>query len=391
MALVVAVGPAWAQNTAPDDARFQVGPLAATPVIQLTNVGRDDNVFRDVEGEQQDDFTATLRPSVDAWLRLPMLQANGRAAVDFVYFKDLSDLRSVDTVNNVRVELLLNRLLPFVQGDWSSTRHQLNEEIDLPIRRVSQRTTVGTGVRLTGKLTLGAQASRSTQDWKGDTDYLGNNLESYLNNEITGEAAFVRYALTPLTTIGITVARERARFDLVPERNADSTLVMPEVTFQPFALVSGRARVGFRSRKFLDGRAEEYGGSTADVDLTYTLLGRTQFNVGLARDLAYSYDAQRRDYLLTGLDLIVTQRVAGLWDVQGIFGRSLLSYSAVFSEGSLAGSEEEIISNYGAGVVYRANRAQLGVRIEHVDRRSNFNERRDYDRLRVTSSVTYGF
>jgi hypothetical protein len=319
-----------------------------------------------------------------------MLQVSGRGEVDFVYFRELSDLRSVDTVNNVRVELLLNRLLPFVQGNWSSTRHRQDEEIDLPIRRVSQGITAGTGVRLTGKLTVGAQARRSTLSWEGDTEYLGTNLDRFLNNEITGEAAFVRYALTPLTTIGVTVARERARFDLVPERNADSTLVMPEVTFQPFALVSGRARVGFRSRKFIDGRAEDFGGSTADVDLSYTLLGRTQFNVGLTRDLAYSYDAQRRDYLLTGLALTVTHRVAGLWDVQGLFGRSLLSYSAV-DPGAFAQPEEETVSRFGGGITYRANRATIGVRVEHQDRRSNFNERRDYDRLRVTSTVTYGF
>ena len=76
--LVGAAGPVRAQaqgfdaSEPPIDAAVQVGPLALSPAIRITNFGHDSNVNnRSTDNGAKGDFTATLSPVVDAWLRSP--------------------------------------------------------------------------------------------------------------------------------------------------------------------------------------------------------------------------------------------------------------------------------------------------------------------------------
>ena len=373
----------------PADARFQLGSFAAAPTIQLTNTGFDDNVFHDSRPEdRREDVTATVSPAVNAWLRLPAVRLSGRSELDVIYYRRLTDLRALDTANTGRVELVLNRLAPYVEGEWTSTRHRRNLEIDAPVRRLTRTATAGADVRITPKLSVGAAVHRSTQEYQGDTLYLDTDLAHALSFRGSGESVRARFAVTPLTTLGVTATRRRDRFDLAPERDSTSTWILPEVEFRPFALISGRAAVGFRSRRFDDGRTPEFRGTSAEVDLRYTLLGRTRFEVGAERDLNYSY-RPGRDYLLTGIRLSVTQHVSGPWDVQASIGRSRLVYQQLQLDAP--GTPEEIVSSVGVGVGFRMGTTRLGVQATRQDRQSNFSARREYDRLRVTSNLTYGF
>ena len=68
----VFAAPAQAQSPLPPDSTapgsIQAGPVALTPAFEITNAGVDSNVFNDADGPQED-FTATLRPRLDARLR----------------------------------------------------------------------------------------------------------------------------------------------------------------------------------------------------------------------------------------------------------------------------------------------------------------------------------
>src|SRR5688500_4928401 len=86
-----------AQNSAPpSDVPVQVGPLALAPRVRLTNAGHDSNVLnQNTDDNPQGDYTATLSPSVETWLRLPHASLNGRSQFDFYWFRELTDLRAV--------------------------------------------------------------------------------------------------------------------------------------------------------------------------------------------------------------------------------------------------------------------------------------------------------
>ena len=51
-------------------ARIQLGPVMLNPVIDLTNLGVDTNVFNQPAGQEQDDFTFTLVPRSDVWMKM---------------------------------------------------------------------------------------------------------------------------------------------------------------------------------------------------------------------------------------------------------------------------------------------------------------------------------
>ena len=51
------------------------------------------------------------------------------------------------------------------------------------------------------------------------------------------------------------------------------------------------------------------------LDLTYTLLGMTQFAVRAMRDVEYSFDLAQPYYVQTGVDASVSQQIFGPVDV----------------------------------------------------------------------------
>jgi Putative beta-barrel porin 2 len=386
---------AWAQNMEPpSNPPVQAGPLVLAPVVRLTNVGYDSNVFnRDEASSPQGDVMATFSPSVEGWLRLAHGRAGGRSQFDIYYFKQLTDLRAIDSDTSGRLEIPLNRFRPFVTGSFLNTRHRQNLELDAIARRQISTMTFGSDVRLTAKLTATVFGSRSRLDYDTNTFYQGADLAQVLNYTGRGVGTSLRYVLTPLTTIGVTVDRQHDRFDSAPDRNSESFNVTPMVEFNPRALISGSASFGFRHRKSVAGTAPDYNGSVANADLTYTLLGRTRFTVNGRRQLEYSYVVGRMDYVDASLTLGVSQRFADSWDVGGSITRSRLSYGNVSSPTdstvTIAFPDETIIG-WMAETGYNFARTRVGVRVERFERKATA-QLRAYQRLRIGSTLTYEF
>ena len=395
---LVALGaatPVLGQTAAPDDARVLFESLAVSPGIRLTNVGWDDNILRVSNADSPTrDFTATVSPALQAWLRLPATRIRGRSEVDFVYFKELSQFRSLDADNSARVELLLGRLTPYVGGVWANTRHRRNFEIDVPIRRLESAWDAGIDVRLTGKTSIGLLTRRSLVDYKGDTVYLDTDLAQYLGARARANGVRVRYAATPFTTVGADVEQYRNRFATAAERNSNGVRVMSVIEFQPLARVSGRAEVGVIRRTFVDGTFPQFRGTAARVDLGYTLLERTRFTVGAQRDLSYSYRADQRDYLQTGVQFSVTHRLANAWDVRGTLSRIRMMYGLgdPAGAGTAAGeSPVERVVGYDVDVGYRIGSTRMGFQVARQARTSDFAVWRGFRQTRISSSLTYGF
>ena len=400
IACISLYAPAWAQNgdpppmDAPSTAPIQAGPLILAPIVRLTNAGYDSNIFnRDQDSSPQSDIMATLSPSVDGWLRLAHGRVSGRSQFDIYYFKQLTDLRAVDNDSGGRLEIPLNRFRPFVTGSFVNTRHRQNLELDAIVRRQINTVRVGTDVRLTAKLTAALFVSRSRLNYNTNSIYQGTDLSRVLNNTGTGEGASLRYVLTPLTTVGITVDRQHNRFDSAIDRDSDSFNVMPMVEFNPRALISGTASFGFRQRKSTAGTAPDYNGSVALADLTYTLLGRTRFTVAARRQLEFSYVVDRLDYVDASLTLGVSQRFADSWDVGGSITRSRLSYGNVSSPSDSTvtiGFPDETVLGWTAEAGYSFARTRVGVRVERFERQATA-QLRGYERFRIGSTLTYEF
>ena len=360
-----------------------------SPTIRLT-VGSDDNVFRVSEADKPiDDFSTTISPAVQAALVRPRLRVSGRSEVDFITFRKVSEINSVDSFGDGRVELLLWRLTPYVGGDWANTRHRRNFEIDLPVRQVDSSWNAGVDLRISGKTSIGVVRRQSRENYRGDTSYLGTDLARYLDATAVTTGAELRHSLTPFTTIGVDVEQDRTEFASATERNSDGFVVASVIEFRPRALVSGRARVGIRRRTFSDGNAPPYRGVITRFDLAYTLLGRTRFAIAGRRDLSYSYRLDQRDYVPSGVELTVNHRVANAWDVVGAVGRFNLDYGLGIPSALASRSERGL--TYRMGVGYHIQKTIVGFEVSRETRTSDFSVGRDYEATRIASSVSYGF
>jgi hypothetical protein len=396
IACIVVGTSAWAQNMEPpNDAPVQAGPLVLAPVVRLANVGYDSNVFNaDSDNNPQGDVMATLSPSIDGWLRLAHGRVTGRTQFDIYYFKQLTDLRAVDSDTAGRVEVPLSRFMPYATGAFLSTRHRQNLEIDAIARRRTSFVTVGSDVRLTAKLTASIFASRARLDYDVNSIYLGTDLARVLNFTSRGEGASLRYTLTPLTTIGIAATSQRDRFESNHDRNANGFSITPMIEFNPRALISGSASYGFRKRRFVAGTFPGFSGSVANADLTYTLLGRTRITVTGRRQLEYSFLGILADYLDSSLSFGVTQRISNSWDVGGSVTHSRLSYGDVVSSSTdiepMITYPDETVIGWSADAGYSLARTRIGVRVEQRTRQASA-QLRGYERFRIGSTLTYQF
>jgi Putative beta-barrel porin 2 len=379
----------------PSNAPLQAGPLVLAPVITLRNVGHDSNVFNTSRNENpQSDVTATLSPSVDAWLRMAHARVNGRTQFDAYYFRQLTDLRAIDTDTSAHIEVPVNRVLIYATGLFTNTRHRQNLEIDALARRRNDSVTAGVDVRLTAKLTAGAFERRTDLRYKQNSLFFGTDLARVLNHTSAGEGAELRYALTPLTTIAVGAELSRDRFDFATDRDSDNRSIGANIQFNPRALISGGASFAVQEHQVLGGLAPNFNGSVMAADLGYSLLGRTRFTVTGRRQLEYSY-IDDTDYLRGGIALMVTQRVGDSLDVGGSVGRDRLSYrrnASLSNATATPGLTDETVYSSIGTIRYNLGHTTIGVDVEYRERLANQAlAYRGYERLRMGLTLIYAF
>jgi hypothetical protein len=372
---------------------FQIGPVALAPVFRLSEFGFDSNVYNRSDGSGPvGDFVSRMSPGADASLRSTHLRVSGRTRFDVYYFKKLTELRAVDNDNSAQVELILNRVTLLVSGKRETTRHRRNLEIDAIARRRSNEVSAGVGVRLTGKTSFDVSVTRSTLKYDANSLFRDTDLSRVLNHKALGETIAFRYAATALTKFSVEASRTRARFDSVSDRDSDEWRITPVVEFSPFALVSGRAAVGFYRRNFANVGSQSTGPS-ALIDLSYTLLGRARFTVSANRVPQYSYLSGVADYVEAGVTGSVSQRLGESWDVGGRFGRVRLSYHQNPVPGVVTTPiPNETVLRSGVDLGYNLRRTRIGLYVEN-DQRSTDQPAlfRGYQRFRIGSTATYVF
>jgi hypothetical protein len=372
-----------------DTARVHVGPLSLNPRIELLNVGVDSNILDEADAPRED-FTATLRPSLDATLRFGRGRLTYRSWMDVVYFQKYKDERSLNRFGDVRLEARLTRFVPYATVSGLVTRERPNREIDLRARRENQTLGAGAALLMFSRTSLIGAVKRETIRYASSEVFRGESLSQQLDETRSVFQGGLRFALTPLTSLAVTASREEDRFDLSPDRDADSLRIAPALEFDPSALVSGSVSVGYRRFSPLHGTMPRFRGLVAQVNTRYTMLGRTRFDLQFARDIDYSYESELPYYLRTGGTLTVTQLLAGPVDVQAMAGGDQLEYrSSVAEDTGMVGTDTT--GTAGGGIGYRLGQtARVGINVDFTRRRGHVPDRSFY-RRRIFASVTYGF
>ena len=156
-------------------------------------------------------------------------------------------------------------------------------------------------IRVGPKTFVGIRGARVTIDFDSAATFDGVSLQQALNRTVTGGAVTLRYQITPLTALTFDVGRSEDRFEFSPERDSDSTSAVVGVKLDQFALIKGKASVGYRDFQPISPALPAYKGVIANADLSYVAFGTTQLAVQAIRDVQYSFDIDEPYYLLTGV------------------------------------------------------------------------------------------
>jgi hypothetical protein len=373
----------------PDEtARVRVGPFAIRPSLILRDVGIDSNVFNEAQ-QPHEDFTATMGARVDVGFRMPKLQATYASTFEYLYFTEFASERGLNRGSEGRVDVLLGRLRPHVTGSILDSHDRPNAEIDARAHRQQYSYGGGVAFLLLSRTALSASYRRSSTSYDGDEFFAGVSLADALNVDSEATSASLDLELTPLTTMSVGAEWGDDRFELSPERNARMQRYGVTFTFQPSALVSGRAQVGYRSFQPESAALPEFNGLAAAVSLAYSFREETRVAVVFDRDVRYSYTDTTPYYVSTATRVTLTQRLFGPVDAQGVAGRERLEYEARLDAPEAARADR--LTTIGGGLGYRlGNTARIGVNLERTERSSPVEDRR-FTRRRIVASISYGF
>jgi hypothetical protein len=386
---------ASAQATArgePDVSRVRVrlGRLFLNPTVSLTNLGWDTNVFNEPDqAEPKRDFTLTLSPQTELWLRMGRAWLTGAVKEDLVWYKTYAGERSLNNSAGVGLVLPLNRLKFSGGTGYLRTRDRPGYEIDARSQRSELAYDGAVEIRARPKTFIGVRAERKITRFDSAATFEGVSLREALNRTATIEAVTIRQQVTPLTAITLDFGRAQDRFQFSPLRDSDSTSAAVGVKLDGFAIIKGSASFGYRDFQPVLQTLPAYKGTTATADLAYVAFGTMRLGVQVLRDVQYSFEINEPYYLLTGVSASVTQRISRPLDIVGRIGRQRLSYRERLGAFAAARDRIDHVRSYGGGVGYHLGDVRIGFNVDQQKRSSPVFDR-DYHGLRFGTSVTYG-
>lgn len=376
----------------PNQVRVKIGPLWLNPTISLTNIGIDTNVFNDPpEQHPKRDFTITLTPKTQLWLRMGPTWLSGTIDEQVVWFQRYTNQRSANTRYLGTWRVPLNRLIFNVNGSYVNTRERPGFEIDERAQRTEKSAEGTVEIRALSRTFFGVRGSKAKVNFDTGAVFRDGSLSRELNRTTTSYGLTVRHQLTPLTDVLFEASRQEDRFALSSLRDSDSSIASVGLRFDQFALIKGGASVGYRDFRPVQPGVPAFQGATVSVDLTYTILGVTRLGVQAARDVNYSSNVNQPYYLLTGISGSVAQQIFGPLDMVARIGTQQLDYR----DRTIAALEPvprtDTVRSYGLGIGYHMGKdLRVGVNVDQQKRLSPLVDHR-YEGLKFGSAVTYGF
>jgi hypothetical protein len=389
--LLLCLVPAAADAQPPDSVRMRIGPLFVNPTIALSNAGVDTNVFNDatIDSPKQD-FTVTVTPATNLWLRMGRSWLTSNIREDIVYYQKYSSERSANSAYKVSWMFPFNRVTFNSSATYNHTRDRPGFEVDARSERAEVGYSGTAEVRFLSKTFFGVRGDRQSTAFDKDAVFLGASLHDELSRTVTGEAVSIRHQATPLTSITLEVTREQDRFEFSPLRDSNSTQIAGSIKFDPAALIKGSASVGYRDFEPVSAGLPSFLGTTVAVDLSYVLLGVTRFGVKASRDVQYSFDVNQPYYVQSGINFDVSQQIFGPVDAVGRLGGSRLEYRDRVGAAVAVSDRIDHVQSYGGGVGYHLGRdTRLGFNIDRNQRLSPVSGR-EYKGLKFGVAVTYG-
>ena len=358
--------------------------------ISLGNIGVDANVFNEATDPKRD-FTATISPRTDLYLRFLGTWFTGLVNEDIVWYQKYSSERQGNTTYGLAWKWPLTRFTVNTSANHTSTRERSGYEIDSRAERAQNAFSAGASFRFLVNTGIEFTARRDTTDYDEASEFDGVNLHNELNVVGTTMTIGLIQKVTPLTTATFAMSRREDRFPFNPLRDSNKTEARLSVAFDPMALLKGSLSVGYTDFQPLSPVFPKYTGATLAASLSYTLLGITKFTLAADRQVQNSYDIAQPYFIQSGASLEVAQQVYGHFDVVVRGGFESLGYRDRQDIVVDFANRTDHVFRYGAGVGYHQGRnLRIGLNFDQARRESVIGSR-DFTRPSFGTSITYDF
>lgn len=383
---------ATAQGEPPSPARLRLGPLTVFPTVTLRDIGVDSNVYNQVD-KPVSDFTFVVAPAFLVNIDPPWASIVVRSATDMVYFVRQSSERSFNQNLTAAMRVPMRRITPYVDAAYLNTRERPNQEIDARARRIVVGAGGGADVMLWPKLLVNLAANFTDIEFDADAAFDGTFLGEVLNQEMGAWSASVRYVATPLTSFFVSHDTEHAHFTRAPHRDSTSRRISAGFSMRAPALFYGNARIGKQRFRPDSAAIPDFDGIVAAVDIGHNIRPSTSIGVLVDRNLAYSYLDLEPYYIRQGFAVYLRRQIVERWHMEARGGRYAHKYRAIPGATQLGvppdRSERFIDAGVSLGFQARPNLLISGG-LSYRDRNSKQDDR-NYDSLRMGTSISYGF
>lgn len=384
---------ASAQEAPDAPPRIQVGPLRLTPKITLQDFGYDSNILNQAVNPKSD-FTFTFIPSLVVATGFRRATFTFTTNTGFVYYATHRSERSVDRDYGATAVVPFRRIRLFAQASYVNARQRFNYEIDVRARRAEFYGEAGIRVSISPRISADLSHRRLDVEFDPDAFFDNTRLAERLNRESRSVFAAFRYVATPLTSVIASVESGGTTFRLAPFRDSDAWRASIGVETQPRALIAGAATVGFQRLLPRNPVVPEFSGPVGTVGVSYRSPWATLLALSLERRLVDSYSREEPYYVADGFRIGVRRQLADRADLEVATRRYWHHYRRLTDDlfaGTIQGRTERI-SEDGATFGYRVSpstRARVG--ISYWRRRSDQRDYRNYDGLRIGTTISYGF
>ncbi len=271
-----------------ENARWKLGPLRITPVIYVTNVGYDSNVYG-TPWNPVEDYTFTAGPGFFFYLPIKKRHLfNGFFSPQYVYFYQEKKERTWNKYGSANFYMVLRRFLINVGKNYSDARERWNTEIDIRPRRKEDTSLVSVALLTKRKLSFSLGLRRSDYNYES-LFYERFNFREVLNRIENRFNGIIYYQIFSKTRFFVEYEKGNVYFDN-PEsgRDSDSSAIYMGFDFHPSSIFNGRVKIGYENFHVLQREGQDYKGIVGDTDLTVRLFKFLRLKTFYKRDIQYS-------------------------------------------------------------------------------------------------------
>jgi hypothetical protein len=363
--------------------KFRIGPFKIFPVLQLRNIGYDDNVYyQKKEDHPVSDYTSTLSPEVRVFLlfRNSLIFSFSENPEYLFYLKEEKERTFTHSFSPRFRYLFLQHFV--ISGDYhyQMRRRRVSTEIDRPITDFAKGYSLSFFYETARKTSFGFSGTIHKITFEdiilpGSKSYLSQELD---REERSGHFEFY-YQIFSEAFFFYKLGYIEYNFEHPQSswRNSYSYETYAGIRFPLLGRIRGTLSLGFK--KFVPRKEEKksFSGLVGNTSLDFKL-GRFDFRLSYVRDNAFSYWAEILYFIENryegGISFYLTQFLRIDYNYQ----KGELSYPELIPYWFNAGNYEEIkrkdiLHSHSVGFAFRIIRnTGIGLALHTFKRASNF-------------------